>query len=115
MGAEAAQEGRKKHAPQESTGGEAGEKTEAKKSKDIWDKLQALSPLISGVVLAAIGYFLTGSVNQAIQKSQLQFSYLKKLQELLAKLAGSKASLEGDKTKAVAHAWLVYYTLAPFL
>lgn len=116
MGADAVQEGRKKKpAPHESTGGEAGDKTEAKKSKDTWDKLQALSPLISGVVLAAIGYFLTGSVNQAIQKSQLQFSYVKEMQELLAKLGDPKASLEGAKTTAVALAAFGSYAIPPLL
>src|ERR1700683_4192282 len=87
--------------PPESAGGESGKKKEAKGPKDGWDKLQALAPLITGVVLAAIGYLLTGSVNQAVQKSQLQFNYVKEMQDLLVKLGDPKTTLEEAKTTAV--------------
>src|SRR5215475_5492024 len=88
---------------EESAGGEAGEsKSETDKPKDFWDKLQSVSALISGALLALVGYFLTGPVNQTIQKSQLQFNYVKEMEELLAKLGEPKASLEEAKTAAVA-------------
>jgi hypothetical protein len=99
----------------ESSGGESGEKLEGKGPKDRWDKLQALSPLITGVVLASIGAFLTSSVNQAVQKSQLQFNYVKEMQELLMKLGDSKITLEEAKTTAVALSAFGSYAIAPLL
>jgi len=101
---------------EESSGEEGGgEKSESKGPKDNWDKLQALSPLITGVVLAAIGYFLTGSVNQAFQKSQLQFNYVKEMQELLSKLGDPKTTPEEAKTTAVALAAFGSFSIAPLL
>jgi hypothetical protein len=100
--------------PPEAPEAGSGEKTESKGPKDNWEKLQALSPLITGVVLAVVGYFLTGSVNQAFQKSQLQFSYVKEMQELLAKLGESK-TLEEAKTTAVALAAFGPYAIPPLL
>jgi hypothetical protein len=99
----------------ESPSGEGGEKKESKGPKDNWDRLQALSPLITGVVLAAIGYFLTGSVNQAFQKSQLQFNYVKEMQELLSKLGDSKTTLEEARTTAVALAAFGSFSIAPLV
>jgi hypothetical protein len=96
------------------SGGESKTK-ETDKPKDGWDKLQALSPLITGIVLAAVGYFLTGSVNQAVQKSQLQFNYVKEMQELLAKLGDSRTTLEEAKTTAVALATFGSYSIPPLL
>ena len=100
--------------PSESHGGESGKK-EGKGPKDGWDKLQALAPLITGVVLAAIGYFLTGSVNQAVQKSQLQFNYVKEMQDLLVKLGDPKTTLEEAKTTAVGLAAFGSYSIPPLL
>jgi hypothetical protein len=56
------------------------------KEKDGWEKLQAITPLIAGVVLAFVSYLLTGSVNNAIQRGQLQLSNVKEMRELLAQL-----------------------------
>jgi hypothetical protein len=94
---------------------ESGEKTQAKAPKDRWDKLQAFSPLITGVVLALIGYFLTNSVNQGFQRSQLQFNYVKEMQELLAKLGDPKTGPEEAKTIAVALAAFGSYSIPPLL
>ena len=100
--------------PPESHGAESG-KTEGKGPKDGWDKLQALAPLITGVVLAVVGYFLTGSVNQAVQKSQLQFNYVKEMQDLLVKLGDPKTTLEEAKTAAVGLAAFGSYSIPPLL
>ena len=101
--------------PEESPGGEPKGKPEAKGPRDAWDKLQALSPLITGLVLALVGYFLTGSVNQAIQKSQLQFNYVKEMRELLAKMGDAKTTLDEAKTTAVALASFGAYAIPPLL
>ncbi len=65
---------------------EEGVKKLQPKQKDGWEKLQALTPLVSGVFVAIVGYFLTGSVNNAIQRQQLQLSNVKEMRELLAQL-----------------------------
>jgi hypothetical protein len=56
------------------------------RTKDGWEKLQAVGPLIAGVLVAIVGYFLTGSVNNAIQRQQLQLSNVREMRELLAQL-----------------------------
>jgi len=56
------------------------------KRKDGWEKLQALTPLVSGLLVVIVGYFLTGSVNNAIQRQQLQLSNVKEMRDLLAQL-----------------------------
>ncbi len=59
------------------------------KRKDFWEKLQAsssLSSLISALLVVIVGYYLTGSVNNAIQRQQLQLSNVKEMRDLLAEL-----------------------------
>ena len=92
---------------------EAESNKNGRQPRDGWDKLQSLSPLITGIVLAVFGYFLTGSVNEAIQKSQLQFNYVKEMQDLLTKLNDPKTTLVEGRTDAVALAAFgsVRYTL----
>ena len=63
------------------------------KQKDGWEKLQALTPLVSGILVAVVGYFLTGSVNNAIQRQQLQLSNVKEMRELLAQLNTADSTL----------------------
>ena len=65
---------------------EEGLKKLQPKQKDPWEKLQAVTPLVSGILVALVGYLLTGSVNNAIQRQQLQLSNVKEMRELLAQL-----------------------------
>jgi hypothetical protein len=60
--------------------------------KDGWERLQAVTPLVSGLLVAIVGYFLTGSVNNAIQRQQLQLSNVKEMRELLAQLNTADAN-----------------------
>ena len=62
------------------------------KGKDGWDRLQAVMPILSGVFLAFVGYFLTGSVNNAIQRQQLQLSNVKEMRDMLAQLDTADAA-----------------------
>jgi hypothetical protein len=57
-----------------------------KNPKDVWDKFQALSGLLSGLLVAIVGYYLTGLVNESLQERQFQFSSAKDMQELLTRL-----------------------------
>src|SRR5689334_8383398 len=45
-----------------------------------------LPPLVSGLFVLLVGYRLTGSVNNALQNSQLQLANAKEMQALLQKL-----------------------------
>ena len=56
------------------------------KRKDNWEKAQAIAPLVAGLLVAVVSYFLTGSVNNAIQRQQLQLSNVKEMRDLLAQL-----------------------------
>lgn len=68
------------------------------KRKDVWEKLQALGPIVSGVLVAVVGYWLTGSVNNAIQRQQLQLSNVKEMRDLLGQLNTADA----DQAEAAA-------------
>ncbi len=68
------------------------------KTKDVWDRLQAISPLVSGVLVAFVGYLFTGSVNNAIQRQQLQLSNAKEMRELIVQLNSGNA----DEAQSVA-------------
>jgi len=74
------------------------------KRKDAWEKLEALMPLVSGVLLAIVGYFLTGAVSNAIQRQQLQLSNVTQMRDLLAQLN----TADSDQADAAA------FTLAAF-
>lgn len=80
---------------------EARLKTLEPKQKDAWEKLQALSPIISGLAVAIVGYFLTGSVNAALQREQVQLSNVKEMRELVQTLA--KAEATDQEARAAAH------------
>lgn len=54
--------------------------------KDGWEKLQAVTPMVSGLLVVIVGYFLTGSVTNAIQRQQLQLSNVTEMRDLLAQL-----------------------------
>jgi hypothetical protein len=62
------------------------------KTRDRWEKLQAVTPLISGLLVVIVGYYLTGSVNNAIQRQQLQLSNVREMRELLAQLNTADAN-----------------------
>lgn len=101
---------------EESAGGESGESTmEGAGLSRAWAKFQAITPLLTPVVVAAVGFYFTGKVNQTIQRSQLQFNYVKEMQELLSKLGDSKTTAEDAKTTAVALAAFGSYSIPPLL
>lgn len=100
----------------ESADFESGDKTvEGAGLSKGWAKFQAITPLITPVVVAAVGFYFTGKVNQTIQRSQLQFNYVKEMQELLSKLGESKTTAEEAKTTAVALAAFGSYSIPPLL
>jgi hypothetical protein len=89
---------------------EVGElrKPKPKPGKDGWDKFSALTPLISGILLAIVGYFLTGSVNNALKRQEVQLSNVREMRELLARLQGPAEQLKVEEAEGAA------FTLAAF-
>lgn len=67
------------------------EQLKAPKRKDVWEKLQAVAPLASGIVLALVGYFLTGAVSVRLQQQQLDLSNVKEMRDLLAVMVSPKS------------------------
>jgi hypothetical protein len=67
---------------------------EEPKRKDRWEKWQALSPLINGIVLAVVGYFLTGAVTVGLQRQQFQLSSVKEMRDSLTVIASTKSGTE---------------------
>src|SRR5262247_2818604 len=72
-----------------------------KRPKDNWDKIQSVSALLSGLLVAVVGYFLTGMINRGLQERQFQFSSAKDMQELLARLNDPAVSLENKQSTAL--------------
>jgi hypothetical protein len=85
------------------------------KHKDFWERLQALSSLISGLAVVVVGYLLTGSVNQAIQERQLELSNLKEMRELMIKLGTSDIDIENAEATAVTLAVFGKYAVIPLI
>ncbi len=54
--------------------------------KGAWERFVQALPLVQAIVIALVGYLLTGSVTNAIQRRQLELANVKEMQTLLAKL-----------------------------
>ena len=48
------------------------------KRKDAWDVVGVLMPIINAVVLAAVGWWLTGAVEAGFKREQLQLARSRK-------------------------------------
>lgn len=62
--------------------------------KDPWEKLQALSSLLTAIVVAVLGYFLHDSVSNALKREELQLSNVKEMRDLVAKLQASNTTAD---------------------
>lgn len=76
------------------------EKLSPPKKKDAWDRLQASSTLISSVGAAVLAFFLTGSVNQALQQRQYELSAVKEMKDSIAAMNKADMSEGEAQTKA---------------
>lgn len=76
------------------------------KKRDAWDKLQALGGILTALTTALVGYLLTGSVNQALEKRKLESTNVVQMRDLIKSFNSDKIE-PGD---AEAHA----LTLAAF-
>jgi hypothetical protein len=85
----------------------------AKEKKDSWFDSQLFSSVLSGIILAAFGFFLTGRLEQAAKERELNVQSAKEMQELLVKIStGSK-----DEAEAAAVSLTTYgrYSIAPLI
>jgi len=68
-----------------------------------WSKFKAVSPLISTVLVAAMGFWATYSITGAIERERLDLSHLEAMRDLLAAVGTPNA----EKTQAEASAVLL--------
>jgi hypothetical protein len=66
----------------------------APKQKDAWDKVQAIAPavatVLSGTLVAVVGYYLTGTLNASLQRQQMQLANVKEMREQLQVLGSDR-------------------------
>jgi hypothetical protein len=72
-----------------------------KPPRDWLEVLKAVAPIVSGLAVAVVGYFLTGAVNNAVQRQQLELSNVREMRELLLKLGNPQAPREEVQATAV--------------
>jgi len=69
------------------------EKLEAAKGragdKDFWDKLQAsgATGIVSSIILALVGFMLTGAISNSVQQRQMELASVEKMQSLISALS----------------------------
>ncbi len=86
-----------------------------KKRKDAWDKVAMLSPFVTAVVVAVLGYALNTTVTRALQEQQLQATNVKEMRELLLQLGAEDVTAEKAETTALALAAFGRYAVAPLV
>jgi hypothetical protein len=79
----------------------ARNRTTAPARKDVWERLQATGPLLTGVVVAIIGYWLTDSVNTALKRQELQLSNAREMREALSTLVSDSSTAEQAEVAAL--------------
>ncbi len=58
--------------------------------KGPWDVASLLMPLMNGVAIALVGWWLTGAVEVALKRDTLQLAQVKEMQQLIAGLTADK-------------------------
>jgi hypothetical protein len=86
-----------------------------KKPKDLWDKFQSISGVVSGLLVAVVGYFLTSSINKTLQERQFQVSSAKDMQELLMRISNPKTELADKESAALVLANFGRYAVQPLV
>jgi hypothetical protein len=87
----------------------------ATKRKDAWERLQAVGPLLTGVVVAVLGYWLTDSVNAALKRQELQLSNAREMRELVATLLNADTTAEQADVAALTMAAFGPPAVAPLV
>ncbi len=87
--------------------------TSMREKEDHWYDSSLFSSVLSGIILAAFGFFLTGRLEQAAKERELNIQSAKEMQELLVKISvGSK-----DEAEAAAVSLTTYgrYSIPPLI
>src|SRR4051794_8539616 len=96
------------------------------KRKDRWEKAQvillALAPLLTGVLLALVGYLLNGTINKALEQRKLELANVTQMRDLLVRLRtgngngnGQPLSEEEMNADAMALAAFGPYSVPPLI
>lgn len=87
--------------------------TSAKEKKGRWYDSQLFSSVLSGIILAAFGFFLTGRLEQAMKERELSVQSAKEMQELLVKISTGTT----DEADAAALSLTTYgrYSIPPLI
>jgi len=85
----------------------------AREKKDHWYESPLFSSVLSGVILAAFGFFLTGRLEQATKERELNIQSAKEMQELLVKISTGNT----DEAEAAAITLTTYgrYSIPPLI
>jgi hypothetical protein len=85
----------------------------AKEKRDHWYDSTLFSTILSGVILAVFGFFLTGRLEQAAKERELSIQSAKEMQELLVKI--STGSREEAEAAAVSLTTYGPYSIPPLI
>jgi len=94
------------------------------KRKDPWEKAQvilaALSPLLTGLLLALVGFKLNGTINNALEQRKLELGNVTQMRDLLVRLRtgngnGQPLSQEEMEANAMALAAFGPYAVPPLI
>jgi hypothetical protein len=78
------------------------------------DWIQTLGPYLSGLIILIVGFWLKDSVSMALQREQLDFSYVKDVRELIQKFDQATEQSSAD-TNAIALAMYGKFALMPLI
>jgi hypothetical protein len=87
--------------------------TSTKEKNGRWYESQLFSSVLSGIILAAFGFFLTGRLEQATKERELNVQSAKEMQELLVKISTGNA----DEADSAAISLTTYgrYSIPPLI
>jgi hypothetical protein len=81
--------------------------------KSGWERFIQVMPLVQALALAGVGFWLTGSVTNAIQQRQLELNNVKEMQSLMVKLYDREASPENLNATVAALTAFRDYAIPP--
>jgi hypothetical protein len=84
------------------------------KKKDGWDKFQAVSSFISGLLVLCVGIFVTNRVEQAFKERQLTAQNAKDMQQVLVKLTPDSSTSDVEQS-ALALSVFGRYAVTPLI
>src|SRR5438128_110 len=68
----------------------------ARSGKDFWDKLQAFSSVLSGLVIFGVGWWLNDKVNHALEAKKVELEYVKDMRDLLVGFGNAETQSVAD-------------------